>query len=889
MVCRIGSFLCLLGAILSCANASADSERRLDTILISKSAQTATVDIRFNCKLRYIDHIPLTESDRARINFTRLDQCGRDPLSSPVRESRRPAGRNLAGIADIEYRDQAGAEGVLLIRFDYPVRLSVRQSGNLKSLRIMVDLPEVMTEKTNPVSSPGIIAAPPVIAAATSNPDLPMAQTPERLERADRMAQQRLDEQERKQAPGLSQGSFAINLESAREPFDADSLAKFRIPPQKEVYTTKVDIDGKAWYRLRMGFFNSEDEANNVRRENVERFPSAWVVKVTNNEIEQVRENLLTGGLSSGLVRGAGGIAPVDVQATNWEIGIASPGLSAEAEADQINPGTSKSTQRELSNEQIAALMHEAADEIVAENYSHAIQIYTKILREPQNVLSPDAQELLGLARERNGQFAHAIAEYRRYLEVYPDNTGADRVQQRLAGLTTAREAPRSELRSASRNGDGESGRWDVYGGLSQYYRRDSIEFDGQEEIVAQSSILTNTDIVARRRGDRIDFSSRATIGNLYDLLSEDEGPGNSTRIYHLYADIMDRGWNLSGRVGRQSIRHSGVLGRFDGLSLSYQWKPETRVNFVTGYPVDSSEDSINTDRFFYGMSMDFTQVLDTVDVSFFYNTQEVDGIEDRQSIGGETRYFDEHRSLLGLIDYDVSFGEVNAFSLFGNWSFDNRLTLNATVDYRNSPYLTIRNALIGQPVTTIEELLLLFSRDEIRQLAEDRTTSYQTYTFGASWPLSPRFQVLADVTMSDFGGTVESGGVPALPDWDTVFYYSVSTVGSSLVKEGDTSIFTLRYADGNLTSTISASADTRYPITRNFRLNPRLRFSLRDIHSDDSDQWILTPSIRLLYRLGRNFSFEFEGGGEWTSRKTEFNTSDTSAYFIYAGYRADF
>jgi len=885
---RAGQLLGVLGTILSCAHALADNGQRLDRILISKSSQTAIVDIRFNCQLRYIDHFPLTDSDRAQINFTRLDRCGLESIGSYLRETRRPAGRALAGIIDIEYGDRNGDEGLLLIRFNYPVRFSVRQTGDLRTVRVLVDLPESVAEESDPVPSTSILGVPPVIRESTSNPALARPITPERLERAEIMAARRLAEQERKQAARPAPGNYSVNLESVLEIFDANSVSEVKIPTLKEVYTTQVVIDGKTWYRLRMGFFDSEDAANRALVENRDRFPNAWIVKVSDAERDAAQDDPLASGLSSDPTRGMALATAAAASVTIQEL-EALPPAAIVAQPEPVQRGTqpSPSAQRTLSDEKIAALMTEASDDIVAQHYSHAIQIYTKVLREPPHVYSAEALELLGLARERNAQFAHAIAEYRHYLELYPEAESADRVRQRLAGLTTARETPKSGLRSAKRND--ESSRWQVYGGAAQYYRRDSITFDGQEEIIAQSSILTDVDVVARRRGDRFDLSSRATMGNLYDLLSEDEGPGNSTRIYQLYADIVDQYWNVSGRMGRQSIRHSGVLGRFDGLSLSYQLKPATRVNFVTGYPVDSSGDSINTDRFFYGMSMDFTQVFDFVDLSAFYNTQEIDGIEDRQSIGGEARYFDEYRSLLSLIDYDMSFGELNAFSLLGNWSFENNLTLNAMVDYRNSPYLTTRNALIGQPVTTIEELLLLYSRDEIQQLAADRTTSFQTYTLGASWPFTPQFQVLMDVTMSDFGGTPQSGGVPSLPDLDPEFYYSVSAIGSSLIAAGDTSIFTLRYADGNASSTISATADTRYPMTRYFRINPRIRLSLRDIYSDDSDQWIVTPSLRLLYRFRRNFRFEFEGGGEWTSRKTSVTTSDTSAYFMYMGYRADF
>ena len=46
-----------------------------------------------------------------------------------------------------------------------------------------------------------------------------------------------------------------------------------------------------------------------------------------------------------------------------------------------------------------------------------------------------EAQELLAIAREKNGQLAHAKAEYERYLALYSETEGAARVKQRLAAL----------------------------------------------------------------------------------------------------------------------------------------------------------------------------------------------------------------------------------------------------------------------------------------------------------------------------------------------------------------------------------------------------------------------------------------------------------------------
>ncbi len=70
-----------------------------------------------------------------------------------------------------------------------------------------------------------------------------------------------------------------------------------------------------------------------------------------------------------------------------------------------------------------------------------AVRLLTRLIEYPEHPRRAEAQELLGLARERNGQLAHAKAEYEEYLRRYPDGPAVGRVAQRLSALTTLRFA----------------------------------------------------------------------------------------------------------------------------------------------------------------------------------------------------------------------------------------------------------------------------------------------------------------------------------------------------------------------------------------------------------------------------------------------------------------
>ncbi len=96
---------------------------------------------------------------------------------------------------------------------------------------------------------------------------------------------------------------------------------------------------------------------------------------------------------------------------------------------------------------EIDAIFAKARAAITAGEYQRATQLLTKIVNLEENSRSAEAQELLGVVRERNGRLAHARAEYEIYLEKYPDGEGADRVRQRLAGVLTALAAPPAPLR----------------------------------------------------------------------------------------------------------------------------------------------------------------------------------------------------------------------------------------------------------------------------------------------------------------------------------------------------------------------------------------------------------------------------------------------------------
>jgi hypothetical protein len=241
------------------------------------------------------------------------------------------------------------------------------------------------------------------------------------------------------------------------------------------------------------------------------------------------------------------------------------------------------------------------------------------------------------------------------------------------------------------------------------------------------------------------------------------------------------------------------------------------------------------------------------------------------------------------MVDYDTEYSELNTALVFGTWRLKNRVTLTGMFDRRSSPVLTTRNALIGQPVTTVEELLLVWTEDEIRQIARERTADSRTVTFGVAAPIAERWQINADVTVAEIGDSVASAGVAAVPGTGAQTYYSASFVGSALFATHDVSIFNVRVGDAENFTSQQITWDLRLPVGRKLRINPRLRLGLWESPTTGRRRETIAPSLRLLLNTTRHYRLELEVGNDYLTRTDAGGEQEATGKFVYLGYRADF
>ncbi len=114
-----------------------------------------------------------------------MDSCNLDSPLRSARESRRPAGRQLAALNELEYlvRDEQGA--LLLLSFDTPVRVAVRQRGDLRSLFITLPTPAASVNRDASSALPGSVVVPDI--------EAPPVRSQQQLQRADEAARRRVD------------------------------------------------------------------------------------------------------------------------------------------------------------------------------------------------------------------------------------------------------------------------------------------------------------------------------------------------------------------------------------------------------------------------------------------------------------------------------------------------------------------------------------------------------------------------------------------------------------------------------------------------------------------------------------------------------------------------
>src|SRR5438094_4151831 len=447
--------------------------------------------------------------------------------------------------------------------------------------------------------------------------------------------------------------NFAINLDSQPKPFSEGDIQRAHELLKAPAFVSEAVVDGEKWYRLRVGPIDRRSEADRLMNLALPSYPRAWLA---------IGDDAVTS----------------DANATVAQ--VASP------------PVERMGSDPALPNEELKKLMAAARTAMDRHEYPTAIALLTKLQRQPEFADRVRAQELLGLARERSGQLAHAKAEYEEYLRRYPHGDAAERVAFRLRILRAAEAKART-----GREASGETQGWEVTGGVAQMARYDGSRLTNgapppnsqplpAAPTVTENALFNDVDLLGRRRGETLDWIGRLAAGYDKSFSKDQFALGNPTRVSLASIEVLDRSLGLLGRVGRQVSNANGILGSFDGLFLSWQFKPSWAVNAAAGYPVEQLILAPQTQERFETLALAYTPPSAHWDGAVFAATQQFQGLRDRQAVGLEGRYLAARASLVAVLDYDTAYRSLNTVSVLGTLQLPAHWSLSFDAERRNSP-----------------------------------------------------------------------------------------------------------------------------------------------------------------------------------------------------------
>ncbi len=539
-------------------------------------------------------------------------------------------------------------------------------------------------------------------------------------------------------------------------------------------------------------------------------------------------------------------------------------------------------------NQQARALMVQGRDALAAKNNEAAVEAFNKLLLLPPSDFTQDAQEWVGVARERANQKERARVEYELYLRLYPEGESAARVAQRLAGLS-GNGADVGIVETVEKK---QQARWMTFGAISSryYYGRSKIEstqtFNGAPETLStsltdQSMLITSVDATERYTSDEYDGRLVFRDVNTKNFLANKSG---QNRVYAAYGEVKGRTNPYLVRLGRQSAYGGGVLGRFDGLAGAYGNAEDLRVNAVAGSLADYSQGSKPK---FYGAS------VDSGAFSVYGINQTVEGITDRRAVGTEWRYYEGKQSAYALLDYDTYFKAVNAAQFMGTTGLNNA-TLNYMIDHRKAPSLSIRTALNGASTSSVNDLLQTMSASSLRDLALSRTAISNMGQVGVVVPWREKWQVGGDLRLSNTTGLPASGTtalegiLAATPSRGTEKSVTGQVIGSGIYSLGDVWSASATFSSSNAAIGNSFYLYNHKQFNSGWMMDASLQLSsFKDQLGGKTTR--KSPMLRGAYRFREQFYFDVDGGIEYNDYSGPQSNTKTTRYFYSAGLRWDF
>jgi tetratricopeptide (TPR) repeat protein len=815
----------------------------------------AVVRVHFDVRVQYQRHVPTGTADLVQVYFqiigaTQAPAPGVEEQVSTPEHGRVPA-------VTISYPVQAQPSAAtpvkkLIVRFSSKVTFKVRGGPTDQSIDIVF---------------PGLSGvAPPVSGAAGA----------------------------------VEKDRYAITLQTV----PLDHQDELRPVPGRfqdyTVFTTRGWRGGTAVVELDLGYFDTQSEADKVRQSALREFPEASVF----DAIERKEQNLAKAA------EGPPAAPPAP------EAPPAPPPLpTVPAPAPQVAPMTEAAPPAAEApdtdiDKQARALLERARSALSSGKNDEAIGLLNQLLLLPPNKYSQEAQELIGVARERAGQSELARKEYELYLKLFPNGEGATRVRQRLASLAPPPAQASSEATTAPT--PPQATKYGLTGSWAQYYYGGRTQVNtsflntpttaNQQTLTStsQSALVSTLNLNGRYQDGSND--ARLVLFDTNDKSFIGGAAPGTNRLDSAYIDYRNTSYGFTAKVGRQAGVTGGLIGRFDGAILGYDLSPQWRVNVTGGVPIDTI---VNSNQNFEGIFVEGQNLGQHWSGDAFLMNQMADGLTDRRAVGGDVRYFDEVRTFYTMLDYDINFNALNAVTVQGTWQLPDQTSFALLFDDRKAPELLTSNALLSPhltnlnpPVTTLSQASTLFSESTLRDYAKEITATSKQVSLSVTRPIFTRWQATADLRLTNVGAlpaiTVESSPgvsntIPQQSGTGNVYTYDLIVSGTNLYSLRDVNSFVLTHLNGpqfngnqfgynNLTGLFENRAT----------LEPSLQYY---IENDATGNRLtrITPAVRGTYKLLKHLSIETQFLYERSKTEGRTQNDTTSNAFYYIGYRYNF
>jgi tetratricopeptide (TPR) repeat protein len=677
------------------------------------------------------------------------------------------------------------------------------------------------------------------------------------------------------------------------------------------VFTTRGWRAGTAVVELDLGYFDTKAEADKVRQSALRDFPEATVFDV----IERKEQNLAKAAEAPAAPPPAPPAAPPPPPAPPLVPEAPPPAVAPITEAA---PPAPEAPDTEI-DKQARALLDRARSALASGKNEEAINLLNQLLLLPPNKFSQDAQELIGVARERAGQTELARKEYELYLKLFPNGEGATRVRQRLVSLAPPPAQVTSEATAAA-TPPPQAPKYGVSGSWSQYYYGGQTQVNttflntpttaNQQSLssTSQSSLVSTVNLNGRYQDGSndarlvlFDTSDKSFIGGA--------APGTN-RLDSAYVDYRNSSYGFSAKVGRQAGVTGGLIGRFDGAIVGYDVSPQWRLNVAGGIPVDTI---VNTNQNFEGMYLEAQNIADHWGGDAFFMNQMADGVTDRRAIGGDLRYFDSVRTLYTMLDYDILFLQLNAVTVQGTWQLPDQTMFSLLFDDRKAPELLTSNALITTGATSITQLeqgvpdlsnpgaflVPPLTLSQIRDLAKQTTATSKQLSLSVTRPLGSKWQASIDGRLTNVGAlpflTLSStvagvaNTIPAQPGTGNVYTADLQVNGTNLYSLRDINSFTYSWLHGpQFTGNQVGYANLSGLLENRVTIEPSLRYySENDTNGNRLSR--ITPALRATYKVLKRLTLESQILYERSRTDGPTQNDVTSNVFYYIGYRYDF